>query len=130
MESEDRHDIMEVRTFVDSKHHEVRQFSQAFGKNKKEDFFLGIAVLNVKVKNPMTGQEGVREVPLEFPFPDGLTLKKAFETFDAEAQKHVDAYAKAQKERHEAEQAKSRIVTARGVPNLKVVGPNGKPIGG
>ena len=116
---------MEVKIFVDSKGHEVRQFSQVFGKSKKPDFYMGTANLRIRMRAP-TGQDVLKEVPLEFPFPEGVSLKKVFETFDEEAKKHVDEFAKKQREI----EANKRIVPASSIPKLSILGADGKPAGG
>jgi hypothetical protein len=123
MDAEGRHDIMKVESFVDSKGHEVRQFSQVYGKNKILPFYHGVAAMRVRMR--MTnGQEAVQERTVEFPFPDGGGLQKAFESFDDVAKKHMDAIIA--KEQEQAAEAR-RIVQAKSIPRL--VGANGKPVG-
>lgn len=123
MDADDRHDIMEVKVFVDSKGHEVRKFSQVFGKNRVVDFYHGIAAVRVRMRAP-NGQDMVQERPVEFPFADGTGLKTAFETFDDVAKKFIDDMMVKERERAAA----NRIVPAAAMP--KVLGPNGKPMGG
>jgi len=123
MDADDRHDIMEVKVFVDSKGHEVRQFSQVFGKNRVVDFYHGIAAVRVRMRSP-NGQDVLQERPVEFPFVDGTGLKKAFETFDDVAKKFIDDMMKKEQERAAA----NRIVPAKAMP--RVLGADGKPLGG
>lgn len=124
MNAEERHDIMEVKVFVDPNGHEVRQFSQVFGKTKAPNFYHGMAMMSFKVRNQF-GQETIQQRPMEFPFPDDTTLKTAFETFDDVAKKHADSIVSKSKE----QAAASRIVPATSIPKA-IVGANGKPIKG
>ena len=122
MNAEDRHDIMEVKVYVDSKGHEVRSFSQVFGKEKGPTFYHGIAIMRMQGQAP-TGQVVVQDKPLEFPFPDGTTLKTAFGGFDEVANAAVQDFARKQKE----QQAASRLVRAGFLPR-SLLGPDGKPV--
>ena len=61
---------------------------------------------------------------LEFEFPLGTSLKKAFELFDEFAKKRMDEH---QKQQQEAAAA-GRVVGAKTIPPL--MGPDGKPLTG
>jgi hypothetical protein len=124
MNAEERHDIMEVKVFVDPHGHEVRQFSQVFGKNKRPDFYHGMAVMSFKVRNQF-GQDMIQQRPMEFPFPEGIGLKTAFDTFDEVAEKHAATIVAKSKE----QAAASRIVPATSIPK-NIVGKDGKSLQG
>ena len=123
MEADDRHDIVEVKIFLNGKSQEIREFSQVYGKSKKPNFYMGTAMVAARQRAP-NGQEIVKNVPLEFPFPEGTSLKKAFDTFEDEAKKRCDEFIKRQKE-HEAQSRVTPVGGPRGI-----VGADGRVIGG
>lgn len=123
MEADSRHEIMEVGVFVDPNGREVRKFSQVFGKNKTPDFYHGVAKMRVRMRAP-NGQEMVQERTVEFPFPEGTGMQRAFGTFDEVAKKFMDELMAAERSRSAA----NRVVPAASMPVL--VGPDGKPIRG
>lgn len=125
--------IMEVKRFMDNHGREVQEFNQVFGKNKEEPFYRGRAMIRVQPMGP-NGPMPSQTVPFEFMFPEGISLKRAFEVFDETAKKEVDEHAKKMKEQAELarmEEAKkqadaNRVIPARTMP--KIVGANGKPL--
>ena len=117
----DRREIMEVKTYVDPEGREVREFVQVFGKDKEPNFYKGGAIMRVQGLAP-NGMPVVQNRRFEFLFPQGTSLKRAFETFDQVAKTEMDSYAALMKE----EAAKNRIVGARVAP--PVLGPDGKPV--
>ena len=121
MENGEKEDIMEVKVFVDSKGHEVRQFSQVYGKDKCAPFYHGVASMRVRMRMN-NGQEAVQERTVEFPFPEDAGMKKAFDMFDETAKAHMDAIIK--KEQEQAAAA-NRIVRAGAMP--KILGADGRP---
>ena len=112
---------MQVTVFVDPHGHEVHQFSQVFGKSKQPNFYHGTTMMSFKVRNPM-GQEMIQQRPMDFPFPEGTGLKKAFETFDEVAKAHADSIIAKSKE----QAAMNRVVPAAALPK-NILGANGKP---
>ena len=64
MNADDRHEIMEVKSFVDASGKEVRQFTQVFGKSKQEPFYKGIAMAVIQQKHPA----GIPMQPITRPF--------------------------------------------------------------
>jgi hypothetical protein len=62
---------------------------------------------------------------MEFEFPDGVTLKTAFETFDEAAKNHADAIVAKSK----ADAAANRVLPATSLPK-NIVGIDGKPFKG
>jgi len=121
MDTEEKLDIVEERAFLDSKGHQVKQFSQVFGKDKRPNLYNGMVAVRMQIPTPygMSAQN----INLEFHFPPGTTLKTAFEKFDDEAKKCMDKFKDDQQKR----MAEKRIVSASSVPPL--LGANGKPIG-
>lgn len=125
MDAEERHDIVKMEVYMDKQGREVRSFVQVFGKSKAEPFYSGAKMVAVQMMGP-GGQPMVREVPVEFPFPDGVSLKKAFETFDERLKEHIELMKKRQQE----QAAANRIVPVAAMPKLNVLGPDGKPAAG
>lgn len=117
----ERREIMEVKIFVDAGGREVREFSQVFGKNKEEPFYKGFAIMVVQARRPDGMPLPPKEQRVEFPFPEGTTLKKAFEDYDVVAKKEMDEYVKALNEKA----AEKKIVPASAMP--PILGANGKP---
>ena len=115
------HEIREIKHFVDENNREVVSFTQVFGKNPKT-LLKGAITIAVGGMGPNGVPVAQRKFPLEFPFPDGTTIKKAFETFDAVA---ASAFEEWKKQQEEAARAQ-KIVAASSVPGL--VGPGGKPV--
>lgn len=117
----EHHGIMEVKKFMDGHSREVNSFTQVFGKDKDEVFYKGRAMVRVQ---PMS-QNGVPKppqvIPFEFCFPEGTTLKKAFDTFDEVCKKEIDEQTKEMKERA----AENKIVPASSMP-AGILGANGK----
>lgn len=122
-ENMDRREIMEVKTYVDPEGREVREFIQVFGKDKEANFYKGGAIMRIQGLAP-NGMPVVQNRRFEFLFPQGTSLKRAFETFDQVAKTEMDSYAALMKE----EVAKNKVVGARAMPPL--LGPDGKPMKG
>jgi hypothetical protein len=116
----EHHTIMEVKKFVDDQSREVNQFTQVFGKDKDESFYKGKAMVRVQPMNQQGMPMPPQIIPFEFCFPEGITLKKAFDTFDEVCKKEIDEQAKEMKERAAA----SKVVPASSMPTL--LGANGK----
>ena len=117
----DRHEIMEVKIYMDPNGREVKEFIQVFGKDKEPNFYKGGAVMRVQGMAP-NGSPVVQDRRFEFAFPKGTGLKRAFETFDEVAKTEMDSYAKMMRE----QAAASRVVRANAMPPL--LGADGKPM--
>jgi hypothetical protein len=114
------HDIREVKKYVDSRGREVLEFVKVFGK-EPESFVKGAVVIRVNAITP-TGMRMPQDIRMEFRFPDGVGVKKAFEMFDEVAEKEVNRWKAEQDERAKA----ASVVGARSMPQL--LGLDGKPI--
>ncbi len=112
----DKTTIAEMRTYIDSEGRRVVEFIEVYGKDKGKSSFKGQGMIMARSPDPRIPPQ---QLPFDFSFPEGTTLKKAFEIFDVEAQKKVDAI---QKQR----QDQARIIGARTMP--AIMGPNGKPM--
>lgn len=114
----DRHSIREVRSYVDDKGREVKEFVAVYGKEKEPSFFHGRAIVQIRSHHPQGIPMPPQMQPFEFEI-DASSVRGAFERFD-------DA-AKAELERMRKEQEKRNlVVAARNVPQL--LGLDGKPI--
>ena len=118
-EKHNRHSIREVKHYVDDGGREISEFVPVFGKNKEDSVLNGLAMFQVRAQHPATGQVMSQNMRLEFEYPKGTALKKAFEMFDEIANKRLEEYKQEQ-------QDKSRVVGAKTVP--PIVGADGKPI--
>lgn len=116
----DRHAIREVRSYVDDKGREVKEFVQVFGKSKSANFYKGRAVIQVRMAGPGGVPMPPRHQPFEFDI-EATGVKKAFELFDQAAEEELARMREAQKER-------DRIAVPGQGPSI--LGPGGKPIGG
>lgn len=114
----DKHAIREIRTYVDNKGRNVREFIQVYGKGKEPNFYKGSAVVQVQMQHPQGIPMPPQMRPFEFDIP-ASGVRGAFEAFDRAAQTELQEMQKRQKEQ-------SRIVAARSVPTL--MGANGKPL--
>lgn len=118
------HDIRRVDKYVDSQGREVLAFVQVFGKDQEPTLVKGAVMLRVGV----TGPGGVplpmppQNIRLEWSFPEGTSVKKAFEMFDEVAKVEVERFKADQAEKAKA----SRVVGARAMP--PILGANGKAI--
>jgi hypothetical protein len=119
----ERHDIMEMKTFVDGQGREVRQYEQVFGKNKPEPFLKGRVMVKAQRAAPNGMPMPPEIIPFEFLFVEGTGLKKAFEIFDEIAKLELEEHSK--KMREKAVEAQ-RIQAAKTMPNL--TGPDGKTL--
>lgn len=110
------HAIREVKKYVDPEGREVLEFVQVFGKATEPNLVKGAVML-------MIGG-GMNKMRLEWAFPEGISVKKAFETFDAAATAEVEMFKKQQQE-----QAKANSVVGAGAGAMSMLlGPNGKPM--
>jgi len=115
-----RHKIREVKVYDDGEGRIVKEYVQVFGKDKAPNAYDGVASFQVRARNPMTGQVLLQTMKLEFEFPLGTSLKRAYELFDELAGKRFEEYRKQQED-------KARIVGAKTVPS-GLMGPDGKPL--
>jgi len=122
-EKYDQHKIRKVTVYEDGEGRMVREYIQVFGKDKNPNALDGIATFNVRAQNPMTGQVMTQTMKLEFEFPLGTGVKKAFELFDEYANRRMEEYKKQQEDKAAA----ARIVGAKNIP---LMGPDGKPMKG
>jgi hypothetical protein len=106
----------EVKTYIDSAGRKVLEYIEVFGEeaNLGKKTYVGNGVMLAHSANSNAPS---RQIPFEFPFPPGTTLRKAFVEFDNLAKKTVAEY--------QAKQA-PRIIGAKTMPNF--IGPNGKPL--
>jgi hypothetical protein len=119
----EHHCIKEVKQYLDGHGREVMEYVQVFGKDTEPNFYRGKVNIKVQVMTPRGPM--VEVMPFEFNFPDGVGLKKAFDTFDEVAKQAIDEHTKKMRE----QAAANKIVPASAVPPLKIVGPDGKPAG-
>ena len=119
------HAIREVKKYVDPDGREVLEFVQVFGKNESNPIVKGAVIVRVGMSAPGMPMRQ-QDMRLEFLFEDGVTVKKAFEIFDTIAQGEVDRWKKEQDEKAKD----GRIVGARAMPGLNLLGPNGRPMKG
>jgi hypothetical protein len=114
------HGIRKVEKYVDEEGREVFEFVQVFGKSPESNLVKGAVMLALGGIGPGGMQIPVRHMRLEWAFPEGTSIKKAFEIFDVEAEKEVERFKKQQ-----AEQAKAnQVVRAGALPTL--LGADGK----
>ena len=114
-------DIREVKKYVDSGGREVLEFVQVFGKSPESSLVKGAVHVQIQpVANgiPLPPQT----IRLEFAFPEGVGVKRAFEMFDGTAKAEVERCKEEQNKRAQA----NRIVRAAAVPQF--MGPDGKPV--
>ena len=116
------HAIRKVEKYVDPEGREVLEFVQVFGRSPDPNLVKGAVMLQVSMSGPggMRPPKGIR---LEFAFPDGTGVKKAFETFDEVAKKEVERFKKDMDDKMKA----GRVVPATSMP--KIIGADGKPLG-
>jgi hypothetical protein len=118
------HLIRRVDKYVDTDGREVLEFVPIFGKNKEAPLVKGSVIVHMGMAGPDgkpvpgTGQN----VRLEWAFPDDTTVKKAFETFDVEAEAEVKRFTIQQKEKRKA----NSVIGATKMPTL--LGLDGKPL--
>ena len=117
------HSIREVKKYMDSEGHEVLEFVQVFGKDPAPPLVKGAIMLRVGMVGPGGMQVQPQNIRLEWAFPEGTGVKKAFEIFDESAKAEVERFKKEQDERMKA----ARIVGAHAMP--PILGANGKAMG-
>ena len=115
----DRHSIREVRSYVDNRGREIKEFIQVFGKNKVANFYKGRAVIQVRMSGPR-GPMPPQHQPFEFDI-EATGVKRAFELFDESAEAELSRMREAQKERER--------IAVPGAPS-SILGPGGNPIRG
>lgn len=123
MAEKSSHGIRRVDKYVDPEGREVLEFVQVFGKNPEPSLVKGAVMLQVGMVGPGGMQLPPKSIRLEFAFPDGTGVKKAFEIFDEVANGEVARFKKETDERMKA----NRVVPAAAMP--KIVGADGKPLG-
>lgn len=121
------HAIRRVDKYVDPDGREVLEFVPVFGKEKEAPLVKGTVVVHMGMSGPDgkpvagTGQN----IRLEWAFPDGTTVKKAFEVFDDAAKAEVEIFSAKQREKMKA----ARVVGASSMPKLpQLLGLDGKPL--
>jgi hypothetical protein len=118
------HAIREVKKYMDPEGREVLEFVPVFGKNTEASLVKGAVVLALGGIGPGGVQMPARHMRLEWSFPEGTSIKKAFETFDEAAKAEVEVFKKQQ----EAKAKSENIVRAGALPTL--LGANGKALRG
>ena len=115
-------DILELKMYFDREGRPVKEFTQVFGKEKKDPVYKGIGKIMVQASRADGMPLPPRQEDIEFFFPEGTTLKKAFETFDEVSKKELGEFVKAMNEKAAA----NRVVPASAMPSI--LGANGKPV--
>ena len=116
------HDIREVKRYVNSVGHEVLEFVQVFGKNPESPLVKGVAIIQVGVMSASGQRMPPQNVRLEWAYPEGTSVKKAFDGFEEAAHVEIQRWQKEQQERAKAAQ----VVGARAMPSL--LGADGKAV--
>lgn len=114
------HAIREVKKYMDPEGREVLEFVPVFGKTTEASLVKGAVVLALGSVGPGGAQMPARHMRLEWSFPEGTGIKKAFETFDEAAKVEVELFKKQQ----EAKVKSENIVRAGALPTI--LGANGK----
>lgn len=129
MSEKECHGIMEVKTYIDEQGREVTQFTKVFGKEKESPVrYRGTARLVIQSVHPVTGQTAHKNMDLTFNFPEGIGLKRAFETFDKHSDDAVNTWKNEQEKRAQEARDKARVATASSIPPMSIVGPDGRKI--
>jgi len=115
------HEIRKIDNYADGHGHEIIVFAPVFGKNKDDVIIKGVVTLQAMVKSPNGDPLRQQQIPLEFAFPEGTSIKKSFEIFDEIANAEVEKFKEKQKLAAEAKQRE--VVSARSMPSI--LGPNG-----
>lgn len=119
------HDIRKVERYVDSAGREVIVFEPVFGKTKEAPLVKGAAIVAKGRLGPDGKPIVVEKTRIEWAFPDGTSIKKAFEMFDDVAKVEVENFKKMEQDKAKA----SQVVGARGMNLPTLLGPNGKKMG-
>ena len=114
-------EIVEMKIYFDGNGRQVKEFTQVFGKEKKEPLYKGTGQIGVFSTRPDGTPLPPRQEIVEFFFPAGTTLKTAFETYKEVGDREVGAIVEKMRE---AEAAR-RVVPAAGMPSI--LGADGKP---
>lgn len=120
------------RQCADNNGRMIIEFEVMEGPERGQKFYVGNAVLRVKQVNPQMPNVPIpdRQVPFDFHFPEGKSLKWCQNHFDEEAKKASEKLQKRLK-REDEERRKNmanRIITPGG-GNKGIIGPNGRPMG-
>lgn len=120
------HGIRRVDKYVDPDGREVLVFVPVFGKEKENEEVLikGAVMVRMGGVAPNGMQLPAQNIRLEWAFPVGTGIKKAFELFDAAATAEVEKFKKDMDEKAKA----SRIVRAGPQALSPLLGANGKPM--
>jgi hypothetical protein len=118
------HAIREVKRYMDPEGREVLEFVPVFGKTTEASLVKGAVVLALGGIGPGGVQMPARHMRLEWSFPEGTSIKKAFETFDEAAKAEVELFKKQQ----EAKAKSENIVRTGALPTL--LGANGQALRG
>lgn len=108
--------VCRIDHYTDETGKDVVTFTPISGK-KRDPLVKGVIHVEIGAMTP--GGPVRRRVPLEFPFPEGSSVQRAFETFDDVAKAAFEDW----KAKQEAAQSKIQPASA-----LPLAGPNGKPI--
>lgn len=102
-----------LNTYRDKGGRELHEFEGLFGEDRGKKFYCGAVVVTVRFADPRMPPQKQR---YEFKFEDGTTLKQAFDTFDEVCEEEM-----------KKEEDKQRVVAANAMPNIPIMGPDGKP---
>ena len=112
--------ICEVKTFVDIENRRVQEFIPASDEHKP--FYRGLAMAMMKLSDPRIPPQ---QIPVEFEYPEGTTLEKAFEKYDKMTETEIQRIQVEQ-------QALARDRAKQVVPSsgVSIIGTDGKPLKG
>ena len=122
MAEKECHSIREVKRYMDAAGHEVLEFIQVFGKNPEPPLVKGGAIIRVQSVSSAGQRLPPQNIRLEWAYPEGTSVKKAFETFEDAVKVEIEKWQKEQQEQAKAAQ----VVGARSMPPL--LGADGKAV--
>ncbi len=114
------HDIRKVERYVDPHGREIVVFTPVFGKEQDEPLVRGTVVVQVGLSSPQGMNVPPQNIRLEWSFPEGTGIKKAFEMFDELAKAEVEKFKQEQMDKAR----EKKIIGARAMP--PILGTNGK----
>ena len=117
------HDIRKVERYVDPHGREIVVFTPVFGKEKEPPLVKGTVVVRVGLANSKNMSLQPQNIRLEWSFPEGTSIKKAFEVFDESAKAEVEKFKQDQMEKAK----ENKIIGARAMP--PILGANGQRMG-
>jgi len=126
MPEKECHEIRKIDNYTDGRGHDIIVFSPVFGKNKDDVIIKGVVTLQAIAKSTNGAPVRQQQIPLEFAFPEGTNIKKAFEMFDEIANAEVEKFKEKQRLAQIEKQKEESIVSAHSMPSL--LGSNGRPI--